>query len=55
MQTMEVVDVLGTRPSGAMKNKKGMDDIDRWAERMGKREKELRQMAPRKKRTFVLQ
>jgi len=50
-----IADVLGMRPSGKMKNQKGLDEIDLWAERMGKRERELRQMTPRKKKVYILQ
>jgi len=40
---------LGTNYSNSMKNQKGMDEIDLWAESVGQSEKGLNSMRPQKR------
>ena len=44
--------VLGVPTNSAMKNQNGMDDIDRWAEGIGRSERQHRQMTPRRKHVY---
>lgn len=40
--------IVGIAPSGANRDRRGMDDIDREAERCGKADRRLNEMRPRK-------
>lgn len=49
MTTTMVKNVVGTTPNNTMANRKGLDEIDKWAEFIGWQEKQHRAMTIKRK------